>query len=120
MTTNNKRYYKTFGLEKADKEYLLKQELYNLYKTPKRDSFTNMPHIQEYTDNFKQQADLLFLPDDNGFKYALVVVDLASRLTDAEPLQNKTAKETRHWNDGTRDINWPTIKRMGRRLACYH
>ncbi|EGG23142.1 hypothetical protein DFA_05272 [Cavenderia fasciculata] len=42
---------------------------------------------------FKQQADLLFLPDDNGFKYALVVVDLASRLT--EPFQNKTAKEVR-------------------------
>ncbi|EGG22990.1 hypothetical protein DFA_05120 [Cavenderia fasciculata] len=60
------RYYKTFELEKADKEYLSKQEF-----------------------------RFVILPNDNGFKYALVVVDLASRLTDAEPLQNKTAKEVR-------------------------
>ncbi|EGG19721.1 hypothetical protein DFA_00299 [Cavenderia fasciculata] len=54
-----------------------------------------MPHIQEYKDNYKQQADLLFLPDDNGYKYALVVVDLANRLTDAEPLQNKSSNDVR-------------------------
>ena len=38
-----------------------------------------------------QQADLLFLPNDKGFKYLLVVVDLGSRLTDATPLRTKSA-----------------------------
>jgi IS30 family transposase len=43
--------------------------------------------------NGSHQADLLFLPNDNGFKYCLVVVDLATRITDAQPLKNKTSKD---------------------------
>ena len=35
--------------------------------------------------------DLLALPEDDGHKFALVVVDLATRLTDAEPLLSKSA-----------------------------
>ena len=31
------------------------------------------------------QADLLYLPDDKGYKYALVCVDVGSGYTDAEP-----------------------------------
>ena len=38
------------------------------------------------------QADLLFLPTDNGFKYALVVVDVGTRLCDAEPLSEKKSE----------------------------
>ena len=37
------------------------------------------------------QADLLFLPDDEGFKYLLVVVDTNNNTVDAEPLKQKTA-----------------------------
>ena len=41
------------------------------------------------------QADLLFLPTDTvgrkKFKYALTVVDVASRYKDAEPLSDKSA-----------------------------
>ena len=44
------------------------------------------------------QAELLFLPPDNvkhrTYKYALTVVDVASRLKDAEPLTDKTATQT--------------------------
>lgn len=39
------------------------------------------------------QADLLMLPEENGFRYALVVVDIASRTTDAEPLKSKQPVE---------------------------
>ena len=43
------------------------------------------------------QAELLFLPPDNvkhrTYKYALTVVDVASRLKDAEPLTDKTATQ---------------------------
>ena len=43
--------------------------------------------------NQVHQADLLFLPDDDGYKYALVVVDDATRITDAEPIKAKTAAD---------------------------
>ena len=39
--------------------------------------------------NAIQQADLLYLSDDTGFKYPLVVIDLGSRLMDAEALKNR-------------------------------
>jgi hypothetical protein len=61
----------------------------NLYKVPLRDKGVNMPHFQYYAPNLSQQADLLFLPNDAGFKYALVVADEGSRLVDAEPLKDK-------------------------------
>lgn len=40
------------------------------------------------------QADLLFLPNDDGYRYLLVVVDVATRLTDAVPIKEKTQKAT--------------------------
>eukprot|EP01132_Coremiostelium_polycephalum_P007983 gene7983-9821_t len=42
------------------------------------------------------QADLLFLPNDNGFKYVLVVVDLGNRITDAEPLKDKSSETVKN------------------------
>jgi hypothetical protein len=38
-----------------------------------------------------QQADLLFLPEDDGYKYLLVVVDLFDRHVEVEPLKSKDA-----------------------------
>ena len=64
-------------------------ELNSLYQTPKPDRGSEMPHYQ-VLQNGIQQADLLFLPDDNGLKYCLVVVDLHSRKCDAEPITDKT------------------------------
>ncbi|KYQ93229.1 hypothetical protein DLAC_05872 [Tieghemostelium lacteum] len=90
-----KKLYKDFGISKNDKDYLEKQELYQLYKIPKKDKGLNIPRIQEFEENYKQQADLLFLPDDEGFKYVLVVVDLGNRLTDAEPLKTKYSSEVK-------------------------
>lgn len=90
------KFYVDFGITPIqDKKYLGKQELHNIFKKPKKDSYINEPHIQVRGHNQTQQADLLFLPDDNGYKYALVVVDLGSRLTDAEPLKNKDADTVR-------------------------
>lgn len=42
--------------------------------------------------NAVHQADLIYLPDDDGYKYALVVVDVGSRLTDAEALNDRSEK----------------------------
>lgn len=55
----------------------------------KEKSYNNMSHIQVYEPNLIEQADLLYLPSDNGYKYALVVVDNYSRKMDAVPLKSK-------------------------------
>src|SRR5690625_4071016 len=89
--SDKQKYYTDFGISKTDKSFLNKQELANLYKIPKKDSKINTPHTQVLIDGFSQQADLLHLPKDRGYEYALVVVDLGSRLLDAVPLKNKTA-----------------------------
>jgi hypothetical protein len=52
-----------------------------------------MPHFDNTIPNYTHQADLLFLPTDDGYHYALVVVDAATRKTDSEPLKNKTAAD---------------------------
>lgn len=78
-----------YGLYVKDKT----NKVQNLMRVPPKDSKINAPIIDPtIKKGFVHQADLLFLPDDNGFKYALVVVDLGSRLCDAEPLSNKTQK----------------------------
>jgi hypothetical protein len=65
----------------------------NLYAKPKKDKGVNMSHFQTYNKNIIQQADILFLPNDKGYKYALVVVDLYDRKTDAEPLKSDVTLE---------------------------
>ncbi len=87
-------YYKNYGITKVkDKKYLKKQELYNLYKKPIKETYQQTPHFnQTYSANVDHQADLLFLPTDNGYKYALVVTDVATRLSDAVPLKSKSSE----------------------------
>jgi hypothetical protein len=70
-----------------------KNVLDKLYKVPKKDKGVNMPHFRAFKPNQVHQADLLFLPEDEGYKYALVVVDINNRRTDAEPLKNKTPSD---------------------------
>jgi len=64
----------------------------NLLAVPKKDKGLNMTHYREYSKDYIHQADLLFLPEDNGYKYALVVVDIGSKLVDAVPLKTKESK----------------------------
>lgn len=67
--------------------------LENLYQVPKKDSSGEMAHVVRGTvPNFAHMADLLFLPNDHGYKYALVVVDTNTRKVDAEPLKTKSSK----------------------------
>ena len=66
------------------------KELESLYKQPKKEIKDEEPHFSIYTEHYAQQADLLYLPSDNGFKYALVVVDDHSKKCDAVPLRSKT------------------------------
>ena len=92
MSKNNKYddFAKQLGFRENKNENSL---LNNLLKPPKKDKTIDTPHTNNPMMNGSHQADLLFLPDDNGYKYALVVVDLATGKTDIKPLKSKTSKE---------------------------
>jgi hypothetical protein len=85
-------FYKYFGLSNADSKFKNNQEVYNLFKTPKKDKKKQSPIFYNFEKDNTHQADLLFLPNDKGYKYCLCVVDIATGLMDAEPLKEKTSE----------------------------
>jgi hypothetical protein len=66
----------------------------NLTEIPQKEKGVNMPITDVFADNNTHQIDLLFLPEDNGYNYALVCVDLASKYIGAKELKGKTPAET--------------------------
>ena len=87
-------YYKTSGLAKIPKkaDILKNEELYQLYKRPAKDKGKYIPTMNpDIEPKAVIQADLLYLPNDNDFKYALVCVDVNTGLTDAVPLRERDA-----------------------------
>ena len=74
------------------------------------------PEIWRPTPNSVHQADLLFLPHDKLprkiYKYALTVVDIASRYKEAEPLASKNSDEVAkafqsiYWRS---PLTWPQM-----------
>ena len=83
--------------EETVKKWLFKQALWQIFlPAPKR---IPRPKFDVPTPNKVHQADLLFLPHDKlprgrkVFKYALTVVDVASRYKEAEPLTSKNSDE---------------------------
>lgn len=67
-------------------------KLLNLFKKVKEPEALKA-HIKVPNPNQIYQADLLFLPNDNGYKYLLVVVDTFDNKMDARPLKTKENKE---------------------------
>ena len=61
--------------------------------------------------NEVHQADLLFLPHDRRFKYALTVVDVASRYKEAEPLTSKSSVGVANALSRiySRELQWPKV-----------
>lgn len=85
---------KEAGVSEAKaRAFLAKQELAQIYKKPAKQKAQSRFAVE--VDNALHQADLLQLPNDEGYKYALVVVDGHSRRVDAEPLKDKTAAQTK-------------------------
>ena len=96
--------------------WLKKQALYQVYLPPPRR--IPRPKFDVQAPNEVHQADLLFLPHDRPgrgrklYKYALTVVDVASRYKEAEPLATKEAKEvavalSRIYTRGP--LRWPKL-----------
>ena len=81
--------------EAEAKDFLKKQAIWQIYLPAPRQ--IPRPKFDVSAPNEVHQADLLFLPHDTvrrkTYKYALTVVDVASRFKAAEPLTTKEAKE---------------------------
>ena len=77
------------------KQWLYKQAIWQIYLPAPR--YVPRPKFDVTTPNSVHQADLLFLPHDKlrrkTYKYALTVVDIASRYKEAEPLTSKDSNE---------------------------
>ena len=83
--------------ENVVKQWLYKQPIWQIYLPAPR--YVPRPKFDVATPNLVHQADLLFLPHDKPprgkkiYKYALTVVDTASRYKEAEPLTSKDSGE---------------------------
>eukprot|EP01038_Epipyxis_sp_PR26KG_P015562 gene15562-21014_t len=60
-----------------------------LHKRPIRDKNGDNTVFTHTNPNIFQQADTLYLPNDKGFIYALVLTDQGSRLVDIEPMKDR-------------------------------
>ena len=99
--------------EEEARKWLEKQVLWQIYlSTPK---YIPRPHWEVSKPNMIHQADLLFLPHDTvgrkTYKYALVVVDIATRYKDAEPLTSKESSLVAKAFEKiySRKFNWPSV-----------
>ena len=102
--------------EDVARNWLMKQALWQVYLQAPR--YIPRPKFDVPVPNKVHQADLLYLPHDRPprsrktFKYALTVVDVASRYKEAEPLTTKEAKEVaaaleRIYSRGP--LKWPKL-----------
>jgi hypothetical protein len=64
-----------------------------LYRRPTKDENGDNPTFPKIDPNYLQQIDLLYLPNDNGMKYCLVVVDQGSRYLGAIALEDRTVND---------------------------
>ena len=95
------------------KEWLEKQALWQIYLAPPE--YIPRPRWTVSKPNQVHQADLLFLPHDTlgrkTYRYALVVIDVASRYKDAEALSTKESSEIARCFSKiySRKLSWPGI-----------
>ena len=97
--------------ESEAKDWLERQALWQIYLPPPK--YLPRPHWSVSRVNEIHQADLLFLPHDKvgrkTFRYALVVIDVASRYKDAEALTSKESQEVVKAFEKiySRKLRWP-------------
>ena len=68
-------------------------ELNQLYKKPVPEKGLEMPKTQVFSKGIYYEADCLYMPEDKGFKYILVCVDLYDSMIDAEPIKELKPKD---------------------------
>ena len=102
------------GVSEQDaKEWLEKQALWQIYLAPPE--YIPRPRWTVSKPNQVHQADLLFLPHDTilgkVYRYALVVIDVASRYKDAQALKTKDSGEISKCfiKIYSRRLSWPGV-----------
>ena len=100
--------------EQQAKDWLKKQAIWQIHLPAPR--HIPRPKFDVALPNEVRQEDLLFLPHDRvrqkTFRYALTVVDVASRYKEAEPLTSKTAAEVADgltWIYKRSPLRWPKL-----------
>ena len=92
----NKLSQKAGVSKKEAREWLSKQPIWQIYQPAPQ--YVPRAKIAEAAPNAMHQADIMYLPHDKvgrkTYKYALCVVDVASRYKECEPLIDKTAANT--------------------------
>lgn len=78
--------YKNLDIDTESKDYVL-------HKGKPATKMAKKAHFAGFKGGVTSQADLLYMPNDDGYRYILVVVDIVSRKIDAEPLDSKQPKE---------------------------
>ena len=98
--------------ESEARDWLERQALWQIFLPPPK--YLPRPHWNVSRVNEIHQADLLFLPHDKvgrkTFRYALVVIDVASRYKDAEALTSKESQEVAKAFEriySRPSLNWP-------------
>src|SRR5436190_18416907 len=86
------QYYKYYNLSGVPAELLKNEEIFNLYRQPPKEKRSERPKVIAWKVNATQQSDLCPMPEDKGFRHFLVLVVLACRRVDGEPLKNKEAQ----------------------------
>jgi hypothetical protein len=82
-----------------------------LFRVPKKDKGDNMPHFSNYPPNYINQADILYLPHDGQYKYALVVVDIGTRFVGAQPIKSRKVQDIKSALEKiySKKLEWPSI-----------
>ena len=99
--------------EETAKDWLKKQTIWQVYLPAPR--YIPRPSFTVNAPNEVHQADLLFLPHDKvrrkTYRYALTVVDIASRYKDAEPITSKDSGEVAEALSKIykRGLKWPKL-----------
>ena len=102
--------------EEDAKKWLEKQALWQVYLAPPE--YIPRPRWTVSKPNQVHQADLLFLPHDTfkrkTYRYALVVIDVASMYKDAEALTSKESSEIARcfgkiYSRKPRRLSWPGV-----------
>ena len=99
--------------EDKARDWLERQALWQIYLPPPK--YLPRPHWSVSRPNEIHQADLLFLPHDKvgrkTYRYALVVIDVATRYKDSEALTSKESQEVAKAFESIykRKINRPSL-----------
>lgn len=64
-----------------------------LYKLPQKDKYGDQPTIPIIDPNYAHYVDVLYLPNDNGMKYCLLVVDQGSRYVGATAMEDRSVAD---------------------------